>query len=283
MLRPILVALALLAPPLQARTPETPAPEAPGDLVTLELLPGWRTAQGTVMSGLRLRLAPGWKTYWRAPGEAGIPPQFTWSGSRNLAAAGFLWPVPEVFESSGLRSIGYHDEVVIPLELTPADAGRGLHLAGQVDLGVCDEICVPVSLDFAADLEIGSHRDPAIVAALVDQPLGADEAGVTGVACSFAPEGQGMRVTATLDLPADTAAGEAEVVVIEAGEPGLWVSPAQSARAGGRLTASALILPVGSAPVSLDREGLRLTVIGARGAVDIRGCPAPQEQGQALR
>ncbi|MBW7921059.1 MAG: hypothetical protein H3C51_03055 [Rubellimicrobium sp.] len=266
MFRAALACLALLALPVQAQEPV-----APGDLVSIEVLPGWQTGRGTVMAGLRLRLAPGWKTYWRAPGEAGIPPQFFWTGSDNLRAAGFHWPVPEVFETSGLRSIGYHDEVVIPLELTPADASAPVHLAGEVDLGVCDDICVPVSLDFAADLDVGDRRDPALVAALVDQPATAAEAGVTGVACTFAPEAQGMRVTAVLDLPR---AGADEVVVIEAGDAGLWVSPAQSVRAGGRLTASAMVVPTGNAPVALDRARMRLTVIGDGRAVDIRGCPA---------
>lgn len=265
-MRRLLSALvALVALPLQAEEPL-----GPGDLVALDVLPGWQTSRGTVMTGLRLRLAPGWKTYWRAPGEAGIPPQFSWTGSENVTAAGFLWPVPEVFETSGFRSIGYHDEVVIPLELTPADASAPVHLAGQVDLGVCDDICVPVSLDFVADLTVDDRRDPAIVAALVDQPLSAAEAGVTGLSCSFTPEGEGMRVTATIEMPRE---GPEEVVVIEAGEPGLWVSPAQSAREGGRLTARAMIVPTGGAALALDRERLRLTVIAGGKAVDLRGCP----------
>lgn len=266
MLRLFIIFLALLALPLQAQERVAPA-----DLVTLDLLPGWRTAKGTVMSGIRLRLASGWKTYWRAPGEAGIPPQFSWTGSHNLTGASFHWPVPQVFETSGLRSIGYHDEVVIPLELTLSDGDAPLHVAGQVDLGICDDICVPVTLDFAADVPVGSHRDPAIVAALVDQPLTATEAGVTAVGCHFAAEGEGLRITATLDLPRT---GAGEVVVIEAGEPGLWVSPALARRDGGRLTASAIVLPTGGGAVAVDREHMRLTVIGDGRAVDIIGCPA---------
>lgn len=266
MFRLALAFLALFASPLQAQ--ERPAP---ADLVTLELLPGWETAQGTVMAGIRLRLAPGWKTYWRAPGEAGIPPLFSWAGSRNLVAAGFHWPVPQVFMTSGMRSIGYHDEVVIPLELTPADPAAPLHVAGQVDLGICEDICVPVSLNFEGDLAVGSHRDPGIVAALVDQPLAAGDAGVTGVACGFVPEGDGLRITAALDLPPT---GRSEMVVIEPGEPDIWISPAQTYRDGGRLIASAMILPTGGGAVAVDRDRLRLTVIGDGRAVDIRGCPA---------
>lgn len=245
-----------------------------GGIVSMEVLPGWETSHGTVMSGVRLRLAPGWKTYWRAPGEAGIPPLFSWAGSENLASAGFHWPVPDVFETSGLRSIGYHDEVVIPMELTPTDRAREIRLAGRVDLGVCEDICVSVSLDFAADLPVSERRDPAIVAALVDQPMSAEDAGVSGVSCSFVPDGRRMQVTAAIDLPS---LGYDEVVVIEAGDPGLWISPARTERDGARLTASANIVPTGNDPVSIDRTRVRVTVIGGGAAVDIRGCPAPQD------
>src|SRR3546814_17092667 len=44
--------------------------------------------------GLRVRLAPGWKFYWRTPGEGGVPPQFDWTGSQNLKAAQMVWPAP---------------------------------------------------------------------------------------------------------------------------------------------------------------------------------------------
>lgn len=270
MLRALAVSLALAAPGALAEV----VPDGADALVSMELLPGWETSRGTVMSGVRLRLTPGWKTYWRAPGEAGIPPRFSWAGSENLASAGFHWPVPDVFETSGMRSIGYHDEVVIPLELTPTDPARNIRLTGTVDLGICEDICVPVSLNFAADVSVSERRDPAIVAALVDQPRSADEAGVTGVSCSFVPDGRGMRVTASVDLQP---LGFDEVVVIESGDPGLWVSPSQVERTGGRLTASANIVPVGDDPLSIDRARMRVTVIGGGAAVDIRGCPAPQD------
>ncbi len=269
MLRILAATLALVA---SAALADDPADEA--GLVSMEVLPGWETSRGTVMSGVRLRLAPGWKTYWRAPGEAGIPPRFSWAGSENLASAGFHWPVPDVFETSGLRSIGYHDEVVIPMELTPADHASEIRLAGRVELGVCEDICVPVSLDFAADLPVSERRDPAIVAALVDQPMPAEEAGVSGVSCSFVPDGRRMQVTAAIDLPP---LGLDEMVVIESGDPGLWVSAAQAGRDGARLTASAMIVPTGDGPVSIDRARMRITIIADGEAVDIRGCPAPRD------
>src|SRR6056297_1113481 len=93
---------------LLAAAPASAHAEAamPADVVRAEVLPGWTTGAGTRMAALRLTLAPGWKTYWRAPGDAGIPPAFDWSGSRNLKGVAFHWPAPDVFQSYGIRTIG---------------------------------------------------------------------------------------------------------------------------------------------------------------------------------
>ena len=84
-------------------------------VVQAEVLPGWRTENGDHMAALRITLNPGWKTYWRAPGDAGIPPLLDWSGSGNLESAEVTWPTPEVFSQNGMRSIGYTEELVLPV------------------------------------------------------------------------------------------------------------------------------------------------------------------------
>lgn len=267
MLRPLL-ALCLTAAPAWA--------DLPADLARIEVIPGWRTESGTLMAGLRITLAPGWKTYWRAPGAAGIPPAFTWTGSENLAAAAFHWPVPQVFDQGGMQSIGYDGQVVIPVEITPATPGAPARVAGSVEIGVCHDICVPVTLGFDADLPgdsdgLGGHRDGAIVAALVDRPLTGAEAGLSAAECRLAPSEDGMRLTATLVLPP---VGPAEVVVVESADPALWVSESEVARAGDRLTATAEIIARDGAPVAIDRSGLRFTVLAQGRAVDVRGCAA---------
>ena len=70
---------------------------------------GWQMQNGHHMAGLSLQLAPDWKTYWRAPGEAGIPPLFDWSGSTNVQSVRVHWPSPVVFHLNGMQTIGYHD------------------------------------------------------------------------------------------------------------------------------------------------------------------------------
>jgi DsbC/DsbD-like thiol-disulfide interchange protein len=243
----------------------------PEDVISIEVLPGWRTAEGTHMAGLRFTLAPGWKTYWRAPGDAGIPPAFAWTGSANIGGAEFHWPVPEVFHLNGMMSIGYSGQVVIPIELTPDDPSGAVHLAGSVDLGVCHEICVPMTLDFDAMLPAGGARDAAITAALVDRPLTADEAGVVAARCSAVPSEAGLALTAALQMPPD---GGDEIVVIETGQAGVWVSEAATRWQDGWLVADVEMISADGGAVGVDRSDLRITVLGASGVVDIHGCEA---------
>jgi len=252
-----------------AAAPPALAEEMPDTLARLDILPGWELQNGNLMVGFRFTLAPGWKTYWRAPGDGGIPPLFGWSGSQNVSGVRYHWPVPEVFDQAGMRSIGYSDEVVLPVEILRDEAGPPTRLAGQVEIGVCENVCVPVQLTFDAALPEESHRHPAIVAALIDRPMTSAEAGVGGVRCDIAPTGRGMAITATLGLPA---IGPGEEVVIEAGDPLIWVSEPEVQRSGGTLVAQAEMIHVEGGSMTIDRSALRFTVLTEGRAVDIRGC-----------
>lgn len=249
-----------------------PDPAAAGDptseIVRAEVLPGWRTRDGTRMAALHLTLAPGWKTYWRAPGDAGIPPAFDWSGSGNLAGVTIHWPTPHVFETAGLRTVGYKGDVVLPMEFRPREAGQPMRVSGRVDLGVCETICMPASLRFDAVLEGAGASDGAIQAALADRPVPGSKAGVGAVSCSFRPIEDGLRLKASIEIPK---LGD-EVAIVEAGDPEVWVSEAEVARNGRRLDVEADLVPPFGRGLVVDRSALRFTVIGRSQAVDIRGC-----------
>lgn len=235
------------------------------------LLPGWATDQGTHMAALSLTLAPGWKTYWRSPGEAGIPPSFDWSGSQNLRSVAIHWPTPQVFHTQGMQSIGYHDGMLLPLEVTAIDPSQPVTLHARIDMGVCNDICVPAMLDLSVTLTQPGVGDPAIKAALRDQPLGARAGGVSAVSCTVEATSDGLRVTAHLAIPQ---VGQQETVVMEPGLPGVWTSDSAVMRAGGTLTAVADLVGPSDAPFALDRSAIVLTVLGGAQAVEIRGCPA---------
>ena len=102
--------------------------------------------------GLQLRLTPGWHTYWRNPGDAGIPPAIDWKGSDNFAGAEIAWPAPTRLPSlGGLETVGYEDGVVLPIAVRLAQPGAPLHLHAEVDYASCKDVCIPyhASLDLA--------------------------------------------------------------------------------------------------------------------------------------
>lgn len=250
-----------------------PLPARALDVIAGEILPGWRLADGTHMAGLRLTLAPGWKTYWRAPGDAGIPPRFDWSGSENLRAVEIAWPMPQIFDQNGMRSIVYAGEVVLPLHVRPLREGAPVRLDAEVELGVCEDICIPAALSVAGTLPAEVSRpDPAIAAALAARPLSAAEAGVRRVTCSVAPSERGLHLTAVIEMPR---AGRTAAAVIEAGDPEIWVGePDLDGASPDRLTATTVLEHMEGGAFALDRGALRITLLGSGTAVDIKGCPA---------
>ncbi|MDA7964614.1 protein-disulfide reductase DsbD domain-containing protein [Ruegeria sp.] len=240
-------------------------------LVQLEVLDGGKTANGTYQGALRLTLKDGWKTYWRAPGDAGIPPHFDWSGSGNVGDVSITWPAPHVFDQNGLRSIGYEDQLVLPVEITPKNPAKPVRLRGQMDFGVCKDVCIPGQLGFDHTLNAQAGRNPTIAAALAQRPFSASEAGVAGASCHLSPTQDGMQIEARITMPP---AGGTEVAVIEPGNPALWASQSQAERHGDTLIARTEVINASGAPFALDRSEVRITVLGASHAVDIHGCSA---------
>jgi len=241
------------------------------DLVRIEVLDGGPTKRGTYLAALRLTLSDGWKTYWRAPGEAGIPPSFDWKGSRNLGDVEITWPAPEVFEANGLRTIGYTHQLVLPVEVTPAKPGQPVRLKGTMEFGLCSDVCIPGELDFDHQIDTKAGRNPAIVAALAARPYSAHEAGVQGATCRLSPGRDGLKVEARITMPS---AGGTEIAVIEAGAPGIWATETETHRQGDTLIASSELMSDSGGAFALNRSTLRITVLGSSHSVDIRGCDA---------
>ncbi|MEO0380568.1 MAG: protein-disulfide reductase DsbD domain-containing protein [Pseudomonadota bacterium] len=249
-----------------------PAQDAYANPVTSEVLQGWDLPDGRRIAALRLTLEPGWKTYWRSPGDAGIPPSFDWSGARNLTGVSITWPTPSVYVDNGMRSIGYSGQVVIPLHVTPERAGKPVRLKGTMALGICSDVCIPHQIDFDTLLDAPDPRPtPAIVAAMADVPYSASEASVAGATCRLSPTEDGMQIEAHVSLPHT---GGHEVAVIETGTPGLWISEAQTTRHGNTLVAvSEMMHPKGGA-FGIERSDVRITILGGNYAVDVQGCSA---------
>ncbi len=242
------------------------------DVAQVTVLPGWRTAQGTQMAAIRVTLAKGWKTYWRSPGDTGIPPRFDWSGSSNLASVKIYWPTPQVFYTSGFRSIGYKGVTIIPIEVTPQSTADGtIALRLQMELGVCEDVCIPMTVSLDADLTPDGAVDATITDGLAKQPKTASQAGVKSAVCTVAPIADGLGLTAKINLPKQ---GGDEIAIVELKDQTIWVASTETTRKGRYLSAKTELVPPNGAPFPLDRSDIRITVLGSNGAVDIQGCSA---------
>lgn len=167
----VLLAAGLHAP-AEAGVIGGPAYEAPH--TDIRLLTGGVTEHGGAgqpLAGIEIVLEPGWKTYWRTPGE-GIPPSLSWDESTNLKSAEVLWPAPVRFAEAEGTSIGYKGRVLLPILITPEDPTKPVSLNLAIAYGVCKDICMPVeaqlSLDMDAPVRRGDRED--LIAALARVP-----------------------------------------------------------------------------------------------------------------
>ncbi|HEX9589705.1 MAG TPA: protein-disulfide reductase DsbD domain-containing protein [Bradyrhizobium sp.] len=137
----------------------------------VRLLAGSRSG-AVLLGGIAVQLQPGWKTYWRTPGDSGVPPRFDFSKSENIEAVTVLWPAPAKFDDgAGGHSMGYHDQVVLPLRIVAKNTDKPVMLRVGINYAVCEKICIPVE----ANTELGftsvaSTEDSALFAALDTVP-----------------------------------------------------------------------------------------------------------------
>ncbi|MGV8998456.1 MAG: protein-disulfide reductase DsbD domain-containing protein [Parvibaculaceae bacterium] len=133
-----LFALCTFVSPLRAaEEPENGA----GEEVTLI----GQDVTGSLVSifGVRMKMKPGWHTYWRKPGDSGLAPTFDWSGSKNIGNVIVSWPAPRRFDAEGDTTFGYEDEVIWPVLVYSPDPAKPLTLDLKMSYGICKDICVP--------------------------------------------------------------------------------------------------------------------------------------------
>jgi DsbC/DsbD-like thiol-disulfide interchange protein len=137
----------------------------------VRLLAGSRSG-AVLLGGIALQLQPGWKTYWRTPGDSGVPPRFDFSKSENIEAVTVLWPAPMKFDDgAGGHSMGYHDQVVLPLRIVAKNADKPVTLRAAINYAVCEKLCIPVEADAElAFTSVASTEDSALFAALDTVP-----------------------------------------------------------------------------------------------------------------
>jgi DsbC/DsbD-like thiol-disulfide interchange protein len=137
----------------------------------VRLLAGSRSG-AVLLGGIAFQLQPGWKTYWRTPGDSGVPPRFDFSKSENIEAVTVLWPAPTKFDDgAGGHSLGYHNQIVLPLRIVAKNPDKPVTLRAEINYAVCEKLCIPV--DASTELSINSvasTEDSALFAALDTVP-----------------------------------------------------------------------------------------------------------------
>lgn len=129
--------------------------------------PGSEPSRKTWQIGVQITLEPGWKTYWRVPGDAGVPPVFDWSKSANVDDVRLEWPVPGRYVDEYATAIGYTDEIVFPVTVVAQDPSKLVKAKLDLAYAVCKDICLPAQATLTLDLADSSTRDSAAHGAVI--------------------------------------------------------------------------------------------------------------------
>ncbi len=236
----------------------------------IRLLSGGGARGQVQLAGIEMRLNPGYKTYWRTPGDSGVPPVFDWSRSQNLGSVTVLWPMPERFSDGAGSSIGYRGEVVFPVHVMAADPKKPVILALKLDYAVCDKICIPArgeaELRLDPPVTAQTQRLAAFEARVpLNASLGeaADRLAVAGIKTALVEKEQVLRFNVAVP-----AGGFVTDAFVEG--PDLWMfGAARMSLAGPQMMA--IEIPITDSPKN--HQGatpLIVTVAGSPRAVEIR-------------
>jgi len=240
------------------------------DYGSVKLLKGWQAEDGSYQIALEFKLNEGWKTYWRSPGPAGLPPVFNWENSANLGDVRYDWPTPEIIDQGGMTTLGYHDTFVLPIRVSPETEGP-IRLVMDLNFGVCSDICMPAQAVFLARLNGSADEGVGrINAALAHAPDTGEDAGLLSINCAVSPRTKGAEITANMTFATPM---EDAFVVVESDDGDVWIDLPEATSQGASLQAKAPMQYYGFGEMELNFAALTVSVFGAERAVEIEGCP----------
>ena len=214
---------------------------------------------------VELQIEPGWKTYWRVPGDAGVPPDFDWTGSSNVAKATVFYPAPHRLADAGGEAIGYKLSVVFPVRIERKAANVPTPVVLTMNFGVCKNICVPVEVNLTGAC-YGGGRSPAIAAAVEAVPH------APGQRATLDPKFIGVRgsvldVVPRLTIDVDYAPGATDADLFIEAPSGLFVPlPARATPDAQGRAHFTVDLRKTVDPKDLLGKELRLTMVSSKGA-----------------
>jgi len=218
-----------------------------------------RSERAPIRAGIEIRLKNGWHTYWRYPGDAGVPPRFDFAGSQNVKSVEVLWPAPQRIPEQGLVAIGYTADVILPLTVVPQNGGEPVKLRLKLDYAVCEMLCVPAEGKAELTLSGGpSSHDAALAAAEARLPhksaLG--EGGALAIK-SVRREQAGSRARILVDVAAPQAAA---IALFAEGPTPEWALPVPVAVGGAPKGLQRFAFDLDGAPPGATYDGVAITL-----------------------
>lgn len=227
-----------------------------------------KNGDAQLRGGIEIKMQPGWKTYWRYPGDSGVPPHFDFSGSENLKDVKVLYPAPHLFTDETGQSLGYKEKVIIPLAVSPQQPGKPVRLRLKIDYAVCEKLCVPAEGRAELVLEVGesSHNSELVAAeGRVPKQVAAAQAGLTARRVN-----SGRKPLVAVDLGAPT--NQTVELFVEGPTP-QWAlpipKPVQAAPAG----RAQFIFELDGLPPGVDPKSqldLTFTVVTGERAIEVK-------------
>lgn len=238
---------------------------------------------GILRAGVEVRLAAGWKTYWRYPGDSGVPPVFDFSKSENAKSVALLWPAPHRFDYEGGASIGYKGDVMFPVHVVPENPRRPVTLRLAIEYAVCEKLCVPARGEAVLKLApssstnapaSGASPNDARIAeaeARVPKPARVGDAAPLGIAAVRKEPGQPHpRILVDVAAPA-----AAPLELFAEGPTAEWALPLPEPVPGTPAEPRRFAFDLDGAPPGVDPTGaaLRFTLISGDNAVEVTAVP----------
>jgi DsbC/DsbD-like thiol-disulfide interchange protein len=234
-----------------------------------------KDAAAVLRAGLEIRLDPGWKTYWRYPGDSGVPPTFDFAQSANVKSVTVLWPAPERFaDGAGGHSIGYTGDIVLPLRVVAQGAAKPALLHVKLNYAICGTLCVPAEADLKLAVSgKGGTEDSLLTAAEAHVPrkvpLGAGgDLAITAVKRAGGAEHNHVVVDVTAPV------GTPVELFVEGPTPE-WALPLPeptSPAAGAAPTMRRFVFALDGLPPGAHAEGAMLTItaVSPRDAIEVQ-------------
>lgn len=271
-------AIACLAP-AHARA-EDASPWIKDTYSSVRLIAGSRSGN-VLLGGISFQLQPGWKTYWRTPGDSGVPPRIDFSKSDNIDSVKILWPLPVKFpDGAGGVSFGYQNQVLLPLRIIAKSPDKPVTLRASISYAVCEKLCIPVEANAELGfVSVASTEDSAIAAALETVPKPAKIGDTTPVAIrEVRRDGKLVLVDVIVRDEKNATHKDKEVQLFAEGPTADWALPVpklikREADGIQRFAFELDGLPPG---VTADGAVLKLTVAGSGAAYEINATLPPK-------